>query len=132
MTEGLSTRQLLVRLVKYCDARDAREEAEAKNGKRLLTKIENPAADEQNRLYREETAHAQRHREAAVEADRRLAEYRAWDRAFQESHRPTLRDQFAAHALTGLVSSTFLDVPDVARLAYQFADAMLAARGEKS
>lgn len=50
---------------------------------------------------------------------------------------PTLRDQFAVAALTGIVSTLALndtstgEVKDSAQLAYEFADAMLAAREEK-
>ena len=45
---------------------------------------------------------------------------------------PTLRDQFAMAALTGLISraSDFM-FPDLSQKAYRFADAMLEARKEK-
>ena len=45
---------------------------------------------------------------------------------------PTLRDQFAMAALTGLISRApdFM-IPDLSQKAYRFADAMLEARKEK-
>ena len=42
----------------------------------------------------------------------------------------TLRDYFAAQALTGLITGAVFD-ERIARLAYQMADAMLAARGQE-
>ena len=45
-------------------------------------------------------------------------------------HGMTLRDYFAAQALTGLITGAVFD-ERIARLAYQMADAMLAARGQE-
>jgi oligoendopeptidase F len=51
---------------------------------------------------------------------------------------PTLRDYFAAQALTGILSDlkyydSNLESPfDVAKFAYEYADAMLAAREKKA
>lgn len=42
----------------------------------------------------------------------------------------TLRDYFAAKALTGCLPGSRVDPSEYAKLAYRMADAMLAARGE--
>lgn len=44
----------------------------------------------------------------------------------------TLRDYFAAQALTGLITGAVFDEDRIARLAYQMADAMLEVRGREN
>lgn len=73
----------------------------------------------------------------ALAHENRRAEIMAYDRKHQTTI-ATMRDQFAMHAMNGLISSSELHLggsePDNERLAacsYIIADAMMAARGQR-
>lgn len=58
-------------------------------------------------------------------------EYDPEERTFSVSTGMTLRDYFAACALTGMCSMNFYEAGEAANEAYAYADAMLKARKEQ-
>ncbi len=66
-----------------------------------------------------------------TELDKEIEAYKSWKERFGGLSRDmTLRDYFAAKALEGLVSDADIFWKDAAPLAYQYADAMIKARGK--